>query len=236
MFKHFGPRVVRAICGDALSDAHVEKLVGKLYGSLILELDALDNGVEVAEAPKYRICTHLGARIRRLNGSWQDPGGPDVENARFRSALAVAAEELFSIVAGYADEWLPARAIVEAALHSAGSVHPSGQVLKLRQFCPWQEHLFDIEEESGDAALLGRAKYCLFADSRGSWRVQAVPAKRGSFDLRKSLPKQWCGVRDQELSDLSGIPGCVFVHANGFIGGNATEDGATTMAVKSLEL
>ena len=54
----------------------VEKLVGKLYGSLILELDALDNGVEVAEAPKYRICTHLGARIRRLNGSWQDPGGP----------------------------------------------------------------------------------------------------------------------------------------------------------------
>ena len=34
----------------------------------------------------------------------------------------------------------------------------------------------------------------------------------------------------------AGIPGCVFVHANGFIGGNATEDGATTMAVKSLEL
>merc|ERR1719316_2540337 len=27
VFKHFGPRVVRAICGDDLSDAHVEKLV-----------------------------------------------------------------------------------------------------------------------------------------------------------------------------------------------------------------
>lgn len=37
----------------------------------------------------------------------------------------------------------------------------------------------------------------------------------GSFENRKSLPKAWMGLRDEELSQLSGIQDCVFVHANG---------------------
>jgi uncharacterized UPF0160 family protein len=52
----------------------------------------------------------------------------------------------------------------------------------------------------------------------------------------RSMPAAWRGVRDQALSDVSGIPGCVFVHAGGFIGGNATYDGALAMAKKSLVL
>ncbi len=30
----------------------------------------------------------------------------------------------------------------------------------------------------------------------------------------------------------TGIPGCIFVHASGFIGGHKTEEGATMMALK----
>jgi uncharacterized UPF0160 family protein len=33
---------------------------------------------------------------------------------------------------------------------------------------------------------------------------------------------------------VSGVPGCVFVHASGFIGGNATYEGALEMARLSL--
>lgn len=58
----------------------------------------------------------------------------------------------------------------------------------------------------------------------------------GSFENRRSLPAAWRGVRDDALSELSGIPGCVFVHAGGFIGGNKTKEGALAMAVKALEL
>lgn len=47
------------------------------------------------------------------------------------------------------------------------------------------------------------------------WRVQAVSVSAGSFENRKSLPKEWQGLRDEQLSQLSGIPGCVFVHASG---------------------
>lgn len=58
----------------------------------------------------------------------------------------------------------------------------------------------------------------------------------GSFESRKKLPAAWRGLRDQELSTVSGIPGGVFVHAGGFIGGNDTYEGALAMAVKALSL
>ena len=52
---------------------------------------------------------------------------------------------------------------------------------------------------------------------------------------RLSLLEEWRGVRDAALSELSGIPGCIFVHAGGFIGGNETRDGALEMARRTLK-
>ena len=66
--------------------------------------------------------------------------------------------------------------------------------------------------------------------------MQAVPLNDKSFQNRLSLAKEWQGVRDDELSAKSGIPGCVFVHASGFIGGNATYEGVLAMARRTLEL
>ena len=47
--------------------------------------------------------------------------------------------------------------------------------------------------------------------------------------------EEWCGIRDEPLSALSGIKGCIFVHASGFIGGNETREGALNMARKTLQ-
>jgi len=49
------------------------------------------------------------------------------------------------------------------------------------------------------------------------------------------LHEEWRGVRDEDLSSVSGIPGCVFVHTSGFIGGNKTLEGAMTMAWTTIE-
>jgi uncharacterized UPF0160 family protein len=64
--------------------------------------------------------------------------------------------------------------------------------------------------------------------------VQCVPPSPGSFEQRKSLPEPWRGLRDEALSEASGIPGGVFVHASGFIGGNATYEGILAMARKAV--
>jgi hypothetical protein len=49
--------------------------------------------------------------------------------------------------------------------------------------------------------------------------VQAVSESAGSFKNRRDMPAAWRGLRDAKLSEVSGIPGCVFVHTGGFIGG-----------------
>ncbi|XP_057812771.2 CRM-domain containing factor CFM3, chloroplastic/mitochondrial isoform X1 [Cryptomeria japonica] len=69
-----------------------------------------------------------------------------------------------------------------------------------------------------------------------AWRVQAVAVAPGQFDSRKPLPLGWRGLRDDELTEVAGIDGCVFVHSSGFIGGNKTMDGALEMARKSLRI
>lgn len=77
-----------------------------------------------------------------------------------------------------------------------------------------------------------QALYMLYQDQGGSWRIQAVPLDPNSFQSRKALPTEWRGLRDEELSAKCGVPGAIFIHASGFIGGHQTKDGALAMAIK----
>ena len=62
--------------------------------------------------------------------------------------------------------------------------------------------------------------YVIYPDETvDDWRVQAVPVSPDSFESRKALPEAWRGLRFEELSEVSGIEGGIFVHASGFIGG-----------------
>lgn len=73
-------------------------------------------------------------------------------------------------------------------------------------------------------------------DRRTSWRVQAVAVGPDRFESRKPLPQHWRGLEGKELSEIAGIPGCVFAHMSGFIGGNQTYQGALKMARASLKV
>ncbi len=89
-----------------------------------------------------------------------------------------------------------------------------------------QEHLFELEAvlQIPDAE---KPLYVLYPDEfGGNWRIQAVPVASESFESRKALPEKWRGVRDDELSQLSGVEGCIFVHASGFIGGACSTQGS----------
>jgi uncharacterized UPF0160 family protein len=79
--------------------------------------------------------------------------------------------------------------------------------------------------------------YLSLQDERSKqWRVQAVSVSPDRFESRKALPSQWRGLRDDVLSNEAGIPGCVFVHMSGFIGGNQTFEGALAMAKAALNM
>lgn len=223
VYKYFGRDLLDKFgCTGAIQ----EQAFQRIYHNFICSVDAIDNGVDIAKDVKYKVNTDLASRVGRMNPSWNEENVD--ENERFLAALDIATEEVKSQIHSVVNVWLPARVIVEEAVKNRFAYHPSGMVIRLSQFCPWVEHLQDIEDEITDLHIL----FCVFADQGGQFRVRAMPAARGSFDNRLSLPESLRGLRDAELCEKAGIDDMVFVHHSGFIGGTNTE----ASAIKLIEL
>lgn len=214
-----------------LSPENLQLAFLQIYRNFISELDAIDNGVPMFEGgePRYKISTHLSARIAKLNPSWQDPSAN--ADKLFQKAMTVAGAELVENVIEVACSWIAARDFVREALKEAKSIHPSGQVLFLKTFCPWKSHLADLEKEY---SVEGVPKIVIFNDGT-SWRVAGVPVSPSSFVGRKFLPTPWRGLRDEQLCQRAEIKDLTFVHHTGFIGGTKTKEAAFAMAIKCIE-
>ena len=74
----------------------------------------------------------------------------------------------------------------------------------------------------------------IYPSQTGQWRIQTVPVEPGSFEDRKSLPKQWAGLSDKELKEVTGIDDTMFCHNGLFIAG--AESLESTMKMASLAL
>ena len=211
---------------------------------------------------RYTVSSTIGHRVGRLNPRWNAAVDGAEVDARFHKAMAVVGEEFLSRLEFFVHGWLPARAIVASAVARRFDVHESGEIIVLDQGCPWKEHLFPLEAELGvgelplarpcaahDTPVLTRAhtlpspacsgtaipiKYVVYDDGHGAWRVQAVPVQPSSFTSRKPLPEPWRGLRDNSLDSITGILGCIFVHASGFIGGHRTREGVLALAAAAL--
>lgn len=177
------------------------------------------------------------------NGAPPAQGKPektqDEEDNRFLRASQFVGEQFSLKLTDMFTSWLPARAVVAKAFNLRHAVDPSGSIIVIpykAEGVPWSDHLYSLEEEH---KVQGNVLYALFAENGepdSKWRIRAVSLELGSFENRKGLPEAWRGVRDEELSKLSGIPGCIFVHAAGFIGGNKTFEGALEMAKKAVQM
>lgn len=250
VYKHFGEEVVDSILRSkdvSLSTEDLKLVYLKVYESFMEAIDGIDNGVQMyqSDSPaRYESSTDLSSRVGRLNAEWYEQN-PD-QDSNFRNAMLLAGAEFDACVQNIATSWLPARTIVAKAFNARMADHGSGAIMVMRDFAPWKDHIYTLEEEKGqtdigddikegDAAGQTKVLYVLYEDiTKSSWRIQCVAVSKGSFQSRKALPELWRGVRDEELSSVTGIEGCVFVHASGFIGGNKTYEGVKALAEKAL--
>lgn len=243
IYKHYGREILKNILEKVVEEKkgkieHIPEideevikiLYSKLYENFILYVDSIDNGVEQYQNNKisseYNINSDLASRISRLNPLWcQKNEDPDDQ---FKIAMNEADKELVDQVKGLFFGWYIARPIVLKAFNS----RVDERILILEQACPWKDHLLDIERELNKEGLI---QFVLFPLNNEGWRVQAVPASKGSFVSRTLLKKEWRGIVDLELlKSLSGIDDIVFCHNNGFIGGAKMLESALRMAKESL--
>ena len=260
VFMHLGKSIISHQTGLAEDSKEVSQLYEKLYDDFIEAFDANDNGVSAYDTGKLqdlgiskrfndrgfsiasvvnRFNYSQDAVVQNDNASKTPEEQQEEEDQRFLQASAFTGGQFVSELTDAFQSWLPARHIVYERYCIRKQYDPQGRILVLpwrKEGLPWQDHLYKIEEELGE---VGSTLYTLFpenGESDSKWRVRAVSRSSDGFELRKPLPEKWRGVRDDELTQVSGINGCVFVHASGFIGGNRTFEGALKMAQMALEI
>ncbi len=207
----------------------------------------------------------ISAVVGDFNPDWNDPTPSDpeevqrAEDARFLEASRFIGDLFQRKLKYYAKSWLPARTMVLSAYADRKRRDPQGRIMVLDQPMPWKSHLYTIEAEaqsqdqqggsfpseiqpaeSSAATQENQVLYVLYPESQNTaskWRIQTVPPSEGSFESRKPLPEAWRGVRDDKLDELTGVvPGAIFVHAGGFIGGHKSFEGVLGMAKRALEM
>ena len=248
---HFGKPIIALETGLDEGSEQVDILWNKIYEDFIEALDAHDNGISVYDPSDTEHLQKrfndggigLGSLIGDFNANFEDssPGrtpeeAQAAEDARFLQASFLMGSSFLRKLQYYHRAWLPARTLVHEAYDARRGYEPKGRLVLFPRGCPWKDHLYTLEAKNLDEE---KVLYVLYPESEhegAKWRVQAVSLSKDSFESRKPLPDSWRGMRDDQLSELSGIKGCIFAHASGFIGGNNTREGALEMAKKAIEL
>lgn len=214
VWKHFGEQ----LCGNAEIAASIEQ-------SLVKANDATDNGVEVAtllfeDVREFSIASYVAV----LNPTWKEEDAAEDADAlrdeRF-TALVDWAMHVLSRMILRAKHKYEACAEVEA-MYQASS---DKRVIVMERFYPWHDVLLAHPEP---VFVVGPSL------EAGRWAVRAVPAGEATFDTRMRFPEAWGGLRDAELSAVTGVPDAVFCHTKLFLAVAGSREGALALAYGAL--
>ncbi|GBP04466.1 UPF0160 protein MYG1, mitochondrial [Eumeta japonica] len=200
VYAYYGEEVIKQLvpANCELKTENLKLIYRKVYENFIEEIDAIDNGVPMTdEEPKYKIRTHISARVGRLNPEWNSKQEQNIDEI-FQKAMKLVSEEFLYTLHYFVNIWLPARDFVRSALESRFETHKSGEIVEFKERFPWKEHLFDLETELG---MQNEIKYVIFNDKPNSWRVQAVPVNPTSF-----VTRQHSDSKSEELVIFSSYP------------------------------
>ncbi|GAC18251.1 MYG1 family protein [Paraglaciecola arctica] len=160
----------------------------------------------------------LSQTISMFNPTWQEDSHFD---SCFDEAVDFALRVLTRFIAA-ANGGISAKSIVAKAIENA----QDPRVIVLEKYIPWKRTVH---------ALSDKALYMIYPSQTGQWRIQTVPVEPGSFEDRKPLPKEWAGLSDKDLQEVTGIDDAMFCHNGLFIAGAESFESTMKMATIALQ-
>lgn len=222
-------------------ERYYDSVYQKLETSLILGIDAEDNGFNpvqdelslypnIPDDQKKRIISQartsysVSQVIKDFNPPWNS--NEDYYDA-FLDAVDFAKDILLnridSIISG-----LDGRDYVLSCID-----YSAGHIMVMDQFAPWEGVLYSQSRNPKANDIW----YVITPALRGGWNVQcALLDKNDRSHYRHALPKEWYGLRYEELQKVSGIATATFCHPSGFLAGCETQEDAMAMAAKAISI
>jgi uncharacterized UPF0160 family protein len=90
----------------------------------------------------------------------------------------------------------------------------------------------------GDDFLMTKPEvlYKISPNSNGtSWGVKTIRDSNDSYENRKDLPKEWAGLRDEEMHKATGVKDAIFCHNALFLATADSKEGALELARLAVE-
>jgi uncharacterized UPF0160 family protein len=179
---------------------------------LVSVIDAIDCGyTEGGEG------VSLSQTIAMFNPAWQED---DSFDDCFDEALSFASRILSRFIADAKGD-ISARTLVETAIDSADDP----RVIVLEKYSPWKTTVHELSKT---------ALYVVYPSLSDKWMLHTVAIEPGSFEDRKPLPKQWAGLSDKALQDVTAIDDAMFCHNGLFIAGAQSYQSIMKMAAIAL--
>ena len=205
-----------------LNCLQIEEVWSMVDKKLVQNIDAIDNG-QLGKLTQFDFeVVTLPNLISMYNSNWDDEQAN--QNEMFLKAVQFAQTVFDRFIISVVSK-IRAKSRVEDAIENS-----KNQILILEKFMPWKEFLLDSENEKAKNIL-----FVVFPSNRGGYNVYAVPKENGSFESRKLFPAKWAGLKDEELSKISGVATATFCHTGRFICATRTKEDAIKIARIAVE-
>lgn len=129
---------------------------------------------------------------------------PEEQDAAFYEALAFAKGHLSRMW----DRYLYTHSCKEIV---AEVMKNGEEYLLFEKAIPWMDPFFELDGEHHPAKFI-------IMPSGVHWKLRGIPpTAEDKMEVRLALPQEWAGHLENDLKDITGIPGAIFCHKGRFI-------------------
>ena len=209
VWKHFG----HELCQPEIAQEIDVKIASGI--------DAIDNGISITKLIYPDVFSlDFGDLASSFKPSWKSENETGFDKG-FEEIVEIAKGFLKREIV-YLTDFKEAEQLVEIGFQNA----KDKRIIVLDQYSPGK----------GKLGLHTEPLYVIYPNNMNkTWMVSAVRDDETEFINRKNFPESWAGLRDQELSKITGVSDAVFCHKGLFLAAARSKEGAYELAKKAID-
>lgn len=182
---------------------------------LVEGIDAVDNGEFPTITASYSY-HGIESLINEFNVCWDD----DTDNDKYFLEAVNIAYQYFDRVVLRTAAKLRAKVIVDEAISNS-----SNHIMELDGYMPFKDFVITSSDPKANDIL-----FVITPSNRGGYNIHTIPRDKTTHETRLDFPKEWGGLMDKELQEITGVETARFCHKELFLATAGTREDAYKMA------
>ena len=197
-----------------------QKVYEMLDKDLIMQIDAIDNGIFPDFSNNYKITT-LSDLVSYFNKNWNEE--KDLDD------LFLKATKYFTTVWDVIEKKVISKVEAEEILKKALK-NSKDNILVLDKYIPYKDYVIEYNELHKEKIIL-----VIFPSNRGGYAINTIKKNFKTNENILDFPKKWGGKSPEELEKLTGIKTFRFCHKDLFCAAADTLIDALQIAKEALK-